>query len=263
MALPTFIQSLGNPFLKEVRRALAQGAPAVEGWLAVDSLHLVEEAIRSGLAVRGLVMAAGRQAALEARLAGAVSAKRYLVPDALMERLVSTESSQGVIGLVEPPAWTGQDVFPPDALVVVLDGVQDPGNCGAIFRCAEAFGASGVVAGPGTANPYNSKCLRASAGSVFRVPFAASGQVRRMLDERGLKLWAAAPRQSGSVPPGEADFRGACALLIGSEGRGLHPELARGARAVSIPTRGVESLNAAVSAGILLYEAARQRNPVA
>lgn len=143
---------------------------------------------------------------------------------------------------------------------MVLDGVQDPGNAGAIVRAAEAFGATGVMFLKGTVSPYNPKAVRASAGSLFRVPVVAALEAtlaRAALEQRRLDVYAAAP--SGKKDLNDADLSRKCALIIGSEGRGVSDRLRAGAIDLRIPVSGVESLNAAMAAGILLYEARRQR----
>jgi TrmH family RNA methyltransferase len=156
-----------------------------------------------------------------------------------------------VLALVRMPQWSPADVLRGTPLVVVLDGVQDPGNAGAILRTAEAFGATGAVFLKGTVSPSNPKCLRASAGSAFRLPVVTE-------IPPGLDLFAADPR--AKCLAAEARFASPCAIVIGSEGSGVRPEVAASATGIKIPTTGVESLNAAVAAGILLYEARRQRN---
>jgi RNA methyltransferase, TrmH family len=148
--------------------------------------------------------------------------------------------------------------------VVVLDGLQDPGNAGTIVRAAEAFGATGIVFLKGTASPHNPKTLRAAAGSLFRVPFlhgVAPATAIATLRQNGVKLVAAMPPVA-SMPAdtlSTTDLTGRCALIIGSEAHGVSEVWRSAAAPVSIPTVGVESLNAAVAAGILLYEARRQR----
>jgi RNA methyltransferase, TrmH family len=180
-----------------------------------------------------------------------------LVSDKTFRELASTETPQGVIALVRPAASTLEQMTQDAALLVVLDGVQDPGNAGAIVRAAEAFGASGVVFLKGTVNPYNPKCLRGSAGSAFRVPMVAGVEAEEILGLTGLAWFAAMPRAQKLVS--DADLSARCGIIIGSEGRGVSPILAGQATGLRIPTVGVESLNAAVAAGILLYEARRQR----
>jgi TrmH family RNA methyltransferase len=151
-------------------------------------------------------------------------------------------------------------------LVVVLDEVQDPGNAGAIVRAAEAFGATGAIFIKGSVSPYNPKTLRASAGSLFRFPVLAgmdASCARSQLVENGIELFAAVPAHTGAAPISAADLMRECAVVIGNEARGVSELWRSSARAVSIPTTSVESLNAAVAAGILLYEARRQRSSAA
>jgi TrmH family RNA methyltransferase len=174
--------------------------------------------------------------------------------------LAATESPQGVIALVRPPVWTLDQLLRGRALVVVLDGVQDPGNAGAIVRAAEAFGATGAVFLKGSVSPYNPKCLRASAGSIFRLPVVSAFDPHLLLaalDQKRVAVFAALPGAEATAA--QSDLSGRTALVIGSEGHGVSALLSGRARGVRIPTHGVESLNAAVAAGILLYEAARQR----
>jgi TrmH family RNA methyltransferase len=147
-------------------------------------------------------------------------------------------------------------------LVVVLAGLQDPGNLGTILRSAEAFGATGVVSLPGTVSAWNPKAVRASAGSVFRVPLIAADaeDCFLRLREAGVRILAATARTA--QPADHANLTGSIALLIGNEGNGVPEQIAREADgAITIPCPGpVESLNAAVAASVLLYEASRQRS---
>lgn len=234
-----------NPLLKEVRR-LASGAPPGEDRLVLaEGPHLLDEALRSRIEIHAVILA---ESAEEIPGLGATRVVRVL--DGLFNKLASTESPQGVLALVRLPEWTPEDLLRGTPLVVALDGVQDPGNAGAILRTAEAFGATGAVFLKGTVSPSNPKCLRASAGSAFRLPIAVELPP-------GLKLYAADPR--ATLVAADAELRAPCAIVIGGEGSGVRPELAARATGVKIPTVAVESLNAAVAAGILLYEARRQR----
>jgi TrmH family RNA methyltransferase len=186
-----------------------------------------------------------------------------VVPDALLDGVSGTETSQGVIALVKPPAWRLEQLFRGSPLVVILDGLQDPGNCGAIVRAAEAFGVTGVLFLKGTASPYNPKTLRASAGSLFRVPFLAgvdAALARAALRQNHVELYAGVPARAGVRSLAQVDLTGRCGLVIGNEARGVGGELRSAALDVAIPTVGVESLNAAVAAGVMLYEARRQRS---
>src|ERR1700730_10079350 len=132
--------------------------------------------------------------------------------------------------MVERPCWKIEQLFRPDSLVVVLDGIQDPGNAGTIARAAEAFGATGVLFLKGSVSPFNPKALRAAAGSLFRVPFAYgldSALARAALQQNKLDVFAGVPSNSQlpSKPLDQVDFTRKCALIIGNEARGVSPQL--------------------------------------
>jgi len=252
------ITSAANPLLKDVRRAIARGGLTAQGLCVAETFHLLEEALRSHCEV-GTVLAA-ESAVARVRVPARVQVA--VVADRLFQSVAATESSQGVIALVKPRTWDLWDLWDlvrGTALVVVLDGVQDPGNAGTIVRAAEAFGATGVLFLKGTASPFNPKTLRAAAGSLFRVPFAHGVEpaaAREALEQNRVKLFAAVPAGRSAA---EVDLTRPCGLIIGSEARGVGAVLRAAAQPVGIPTVGVESLNAAMAAGILLYEARRQR----
>ena len=254
------VTSPANPLLKEVRRAIARGARTQDGFCIAETFHLLEEALGSGCEIGAVLTAESVRSAVEAQLRGRPETRLVVLADALFRSLSDTEAAQGVMALVRPPEWELDQLFAGQALVVVLDGVQDPGNAGAIVRAAEAFGATGLVFLKGTANPYNPKAVRASAGSIFRVPLVTgldAAPARAALEAHGLDIYATAPSAAKDLDA--AGLSRACAFVIGSEGRGVSPEWNAGAAGLRIPTRGVESLNAATAAAILLYEAQRQR----
>ena len=255
------LTSPANPMLKDVRRAITRGGLTDDGCMVAETLHLLEEALRGNLDIQTILAAESVHSAVRDRLQAHTEIRIAMVADPLFQRLAATESSQGVITLARPPQWNLEDCLRPPSLAIVLDGLQDPGNAGAIVRAAEAFGASGVLFTKGTVSPFNPKTLRASAGSLFRVPFVHNLDVavaRAALEQRKIAVYAAMP--TGAPPLAAIDLTRNCALVIGSEGRGVSEQMLSGAIALSIPTVGVESLNAAVAAGILLYEARRQRS---
>jgi TrmH family RNA methyltransferase len=254
------VTSPANPLLKEIRRAIARGARTEDGFSIAETFHLLKEALASGCELGAVLAAESAQSAVEAQLRRRPQTRLVVLGDALFRSLSDTEAAQGVMTLVRPPEWDLERLFTGQPLVVVLDGVQDPGNAGAIVRTAEAFGATGLMFLKGTVSPYNPKAVRASAGSIFRVPLVAgleAAPARAALEERGLDVYAAAP--SGAKDLDDASLTRGCAFVIGSEGRGVSSQWNAGAAGLRIPTRGVESLNAATAAAILLYEARRQR----
>ena len=184
----------------------------------------------------------------------------FVLEDGLFRELSSTENSQGVITLVRPPPWNLDDVFGDVSLVVVLDGVQDPGNAGAIVRAAEGFGATGAIFLHGTVSPHNAKTLRASAGSLFRLPVVHGVDrtlARAEIDRRHFRIYVATPRGTAAIS--EADLTCPFALIMGSESRGVGEPFRSGVGDLHIRTTAIESLNVAMAAGIILYEASRQR----
>ena len=238
-----------NPLLKQIRHAVSKGTLTEDGYAIAEGAHLLEEARAAGREIGAILVAkSGAPRFPEARV----------ISDKAFRDISSTETPQGIIALVRPGKASLARMMNGNALVVVLDGIQDPGNAGAILRAAQAFGATGAVFLKGAVNPYNPKCLRGSAGSAFRLPVVYGLPAAEFLDCMALPLYAAMPH--AGTPLSSADFTNPCALVMGSEARGVHPEIAARALAVRIPTCGVESLNAAVAAGILLYEARRQRS---
>lgn len=235
------------------------------GLTLAEGVRLVEEALAAGVKLRGAAVAptlesTPRGAALKSRLeAAAVPVEA--VTDADLATLADTEHPQGVVAVIEPATWTlDQVALGPRAVVLVLDGVQDPGNVGAVARAALGLGAAGLVALTGTADLTSPKALRGSMGALFRLP-AVSATPEDFLAWAGqhhLPLWATA-MDGESLHAARRD--GPVALLLGNEGAGLRPELmAAATRTVSIPLRsGVESLNVAVAAGIFLYEVTSER----
>lgn len=258
---PEVITSARNPLLKDVRKAIVRGSLTAEGCAVADSFHLLEEAIRSDCEVNYVLSSESVRAAVDSHTRGLKTIRLAVLPDALFARLAPTDSSQGVISLVRPPQWNIEQLFRGRTLVVVLDGLQDPGNAGAIVRAAEAFGATGVLFLKGTVSPHNPKTLRASAGSLFRLPYAYGidpDLAMASLEQQKLDLWAAVPRARKSLA--EADLTRRCAVIIGSEGRGVRDRLRSRATDLRVVTSGVESLNASTAAGVILYEAHRQRS---
>jgi len=249
-----------NPLLKDVRKAVARGSLTESGFAVAESFHLLEEALGAGCEVQAILVAESVKNTVSAHVRGLKRTRVLAVRDGIFAQLASTESTQGVIALVRPPEWTLEQLLRGKSLVVVVDGVQDPGNAGAIVRAAEAFGATGAAFLKGSVSPYNPKAMRASAGSVFRLPLAVSADedlLLAALDQKRVALYAAMP--GGGSAPAQVDLTGRTAIVMGGEGRGVSPKLAQKATALKIPTSGVESLNAAVAAGVLLYEARRQR----
>ncbi len=251
--------------------------------MLLDGEHLLEEALASGVridvAAFGNGLPEGRLAALAARLARA-GTTTIAVTDPVLAVMSPVRQPSGVVAIAERRPVTLDDVLErkplghgrsgkvrPEAgrhepMVLMLNQVQDPGNVGAIIRAAEACGATGVVAGEGTANPFGWKALRGAMGSTFRLPVASGRTLADAVGSAraaGLRVFATAARDG--TPLAACDLRGPSAILFGGEGAGLPQDLLDASdERLTIPMRPpVESLNVAIAAALVLYEAARQR----
>lgn len=288
------IASRKNPLVLLARR-VADGDPQERGRMLLDGLHLVQEARAAGIpiqtaafATRALGSADGEARRLATTLAN-VGVRVVQVSDAVMDALSPVSSPSGIVALAARPkhdlgALLGSATTDPKAaqaspaanertntgslaagpLIVVVVDVQDPGNLGAIVRVAEAGGAAGVVVCGASADPYGWKALRGAMGSGFRLPIvreADAGVLVARLKASGVRVLATAQRQGAFY---DRPLTGACAILLGGEGPGLSAELIAAADGVvSIPMQPpVESLNVAVSAAVIIYEARRQRAQV-
>ena len=278
---PEPIASRDNRWLKRFRAALAAPSshrPAEED-VAAEGARLVATALQSGVEVIAVLVSKSGERHLP-HLSGSIppAARLLGTSDRLFAHVASTETPQGVAALMRPPSATFDDLVRGAAapLVLVMAGMQDPGNVGTLIRAAEAFGATGVATasadGAGTANPFAPKALRASAGSALRLPVLrgmAAPVLLAQLRVAGVRVYAASPDTSivNTLLPWEADWRMPVALLLGNEGAGLSADMLRSAdAAVRIPQAAapgaqapMDSLNAAVAGSVLLYEAARQR----
>jgi TrmH family RNA methyltransferase len=262
------VEGRHNALVKELRQAFARGERTEDGHCAIEGVRIVEEAIRSGLRFRAVLFKESAQNLAE-RLLPQIGANvdTLLLPDSLFDGTVPSETPQGVAALVRLKEFSAEDVLERLQVgpVMVVVGLQDPGNLGTILRSAEAFGSAGIVLGEGTVSPLNSKVIRASAGSLFRLPVivakAAGGleEISGKLRSQGVRLIATSSHKG--TPLDQARLTGPSAIFIGSEGAGLPRTLmAQVDELVAIPhTAQVESLNAGVAGSIVLYEAARQR----
>src|SRR5215471_10872142 len=265
------LTSRDNRWLKEFRMALRGGLPTESGFVGVEGPHLVEEALRSGCPIQAVLFSESGQRHHE-RLAPLIDRPEMAFPtlrttDRLFEGLADTEHPQGVAALVKPRETSFDDlVNSADSqcapLLVVLAGVQDPGNVGTILRTAAAFGATGAATAAsgvsGTASPYSPKALRASAGAALHLPILAGMSLAILLTQfkiAGIHTLASSVHNAGArfsaspssdaaplLAPWEVDWCQPIALLVGNEGAGLPEEIERSADArIHIPmASGVE-----------------------
>jgi len=248
-------------------RAIARGdEPAL---LLLDGAHLVAAALAAGVGVRQAVVAAADlgRGDLKALVDG-LARKHIEVLTAsasVMDALSPLRSPSAIVAIADRPSYDEGRLYAGEApLVVIACDVQDPGNLGAIVRVAEAGGATGMVAAGTCADPFGWKALRGSMGSALRLPVAVgrhADQTVAQARRRNCRIVGTAPRGGRSVF--DIDLRGATAVLVGGEGPGLPQLLIDAAdERVTIPMQApVESLNSAVTAALIVYEARRQRAP--
>ena len=259
------ITSASNPRLKQLRAALRDGGPDAQNRVRIEGPKLVREAIRSHLQVDEVFVSKScRRDPTTRTLLREIPGKPQVVEivDRLFPTIAGTESPQGLLVLAKVPSIQLERLLRSASLLLVGCELQDPGNLGTLLRSAEAFGAEGLLLTQTSVNPWNEKVIRASAGSVFRVPCLdgfESIELLHHLERNGFGFVAATPKTASDFRG--VDFRGRLALILGNEGQGLSEEvLSRVQTRIHIPTTaGVESLNVSVAASIILCEAARQR----
>jgi TrmH family RNA methyltransferase len=256
------VEGRHNALVKEMRRAFSRAELTEAGDCAIEGVRILEEAIRSGLRFHAVFFSESAEGHAK-RLLPQIGAhvETAVLPDQLFAGVVPSETPQGVAALVRYKQSSLEDLLEKVSAgpLVVVAGLQDPGNLGTILRSAEAFGAAGVVLGEGTVSPFNSKVVRGSAGSIFRLPVLRTklADVLPKLREKGVRLVATSSHKG--LPLHQANLAGPVAVLIGGEGAGVPRDwIAKADELIAIPHAvQVESLNAGVAASIVLYEIAR------
>lgn len=260
---PEVIRSRSNPLFKRLLGLKERGD---DDLALVEGVRLLDDALDAGIRIREgavsprvLSTPRGREILQHLAKKGAVV---RVLDDRLLSAISEVETSQGLVALAERPTFASAQLFRGTPLVLVAVGIQNPGNLGGLLRTAEASGATGAILTEGTADPFSWKSLRGSMGSAFRLPHLRGLPVRTalaLLKAQGVATVAA--YATASVRYDEASLAGATAFLFGNEGSGLPSDVMQAAdQRVGIPMQGgVESLNVSVAAGILLFEAARQR----
>ncbi|MFZ1919593.1 MAG: RNA methyltransferase [Terriglobales bacterium] len=251
-----------NARLKELRLAFRRAELTARGECAIEGIKFLEEALRHGQHLETVFFSESARPLAE-NLLDQIGARTetLVLPSALFNSIVPSETPQGVAALLKLRSFTSAQLLgrAKDGPFIVAAGLQDPGNLGTILRSAEAFGAAGIFLTEGTVSPYNTKVLRGSAGSIFRLPFLqiSSAELIPLLREHDVRLLATSSHQG--TPLAEANWSLPLAVFIGNEGAGLPREILHQMdETLVIPQAApVESLNAGVAASIVLYEAAR------
>lgn len=248
------ISARDNP---EFKRFLAVRARKNRDLILIEGPKLLAEALRSKLVVKAIAV---DESAEGSPFAVGVPTLRFADP--LMKSLSDVETHQGIVALVERPRFGREWLEKKDAFILVLDGLQDPGNVGTLLRTAEAAGVLGVLLTRGCADPLSPKALRASAGSAFRMPHVLDLSPDDLLSllPKDVRLVAAVAGPGAASAFGDSSLAPPIALALGSEGSGLTPQIERAASVrLRVPSaRDVESLNVAAAGAVLMFEIARR-----
>lgn len=261
------VSSTSNPLVKWARALHRRRIRIKEGKALIEGVHLVEEALKAGIGLEmvfyrpGIEDRPGGRRLLEE--VGHRAARLVAVTDRVMEALAGTETPPGMVAVIEPTRYHLEDLqmdgWP---LVVAVEGVQDPGNLGSIIRSADAAGASGVILSPGTVDPYNPKVLRSTMGSIFHLPVVSvPGLVPALNWLRGKGARVVVSDPEGEKTIYQVDFRRPTVVVVGQEAAGCSEAVRQVADEIArIPMKGqAESLNVGVAAGVILFEALRQK----
>lgn len=260
----TMISSMSNAQVKNL--ALLQKKPKArdeQGIFVIEGLKMFEEAMQLKLLRKAYVSESFYRDMLGERPNFFDQFDYELLTDTVFKEVSETKTPQGIMGTVEQSKHSLQDMLnAPDACLLLLEDIRDPGNLGTMIRTAEGAGITGIIFGDSTVDIYNPKVIRATMGSIYRVPFYMTQDFYETLDTvKAHEITVFAAHLMGIPYDTEGSFRKRCAFLIGNEANGLTERASKAADTmIKIPMAGkVESLNAAVAAAILMYEAARQR----
>lgn len=262
MILPPAITSRTNAKVKALRAALSGNASQPGEIVAIEGETMLAEAIQSGVRPDTIFLRQGSEDVLDRpQLRDLPGVSIVVLNREVFSSAVDTASPQGVAAMISIPRIERRPDGQGNGCNLVLESIQDPGNIGTMLRAAEAFGANEVLLAGGTVNPWSPKSIRASAGSIFRMPVrrASLAEIATWAERQKVHLYAAVAESRGAVISMDTDLARSCAFMIGNEGAGLsEAALAIANERIHIPCF-TESLNAAAAGAALLYESMRQR----
>lgn len=264
MKSKTVITSSSNAQVKNLNLLQKKAkARKEQGVFLVEGLKMFEEARNAGLLLKTYVSESFYQKKIQEEASYFMNLDYEVVTDGIFKEVADTQTPQGIMGVVNRLEYSLIDILAkPTPMLLLLEDIRDPGNLGTIIRAAEGAGVSGIILNRSCVDIYNPKVIRSTMGSIYRVPFYQAENFIATIEEiknQGIVIFAA--HLMGRVYDTEGGFTGSCAFLIGNEANGLSEEASQMADIrIKIPMEGqVESLNAAIAAAILIYEAARQR----
>lgn len=254
------ITSIHNPKVKLWSQLLTKRGREAQGKFILEGVHLVREALQANVELEVILFSLDKGYPTE--LPTDITSEIIGVSDAVLAKCSDTQTPQGVLAVALKPMWSKEPLWEQvNGLVVVIDGIQDPGNLGTIIRSADAVGANGIVLGKGTVDLYNPKTIRSTMGSLFHLPILEYDlhELLPFAREKGIQLVGTSLQAEQSCY--ELNLTKATWFIVGNEGSGVNTELLQYVgQPVIIPMRGkAESLNVAMAATVLLFEAGRQR----
>lgn len=250
--------SASNDKIKRIKKLSKKREREKSGEFIIEGKRSVTDAVANGAKISYIIFCNGGEPLFDH------SIPQFSTDEKTFAEITDTSSPQDMLAVAKIVPSSVEEILSGSFdLLVLCDRVQDPGNVGTIIRTADAAGSSAVILSPGCADLYNPKVIRSTMSSVFNLPIVLGGDLPSiipLLKKRGYRVFCGALRED-SVSLFEADFRGKCAIVIGNEGSGASDEVISLCEAVKIPMRGkAESLNASVSAGILMYEVLRHNS---
>ncbi len=263
------ITSKSNPRVKEIRLLRqAKYRQERQEYLA-EGIKLLAEALQDPQQIKKIIYSPrleknARGAELLSHLRQEAPAAEWLyVSDEVLAKMSDTQSPQGIMAVLKIKKWTWEEIWQREGLLLLLYQIQDPGNLGTIFRVAEAGGAGGLILSSNIVDAFNPKTVRSSMGSIFRLPFLLNQDIEMAIKKlrlRGYQIWTTST--TGQISFWKVDFSKPTAVILGQEGRGLPENLIEAAEeSLSIPMNSrVDSLNVAMAAGLIVYEALRQKH---
>ncbi len=263
------ITSKDNPTYKSWVKLLKKKHRDQSGLFLVEEVNLVEEAILCKADIQAIIVRADKVDQLPVRISEKIDEKSiYTLPKELFDKINTAETTRGVMAVIKKKSYSYEDILSRGGTsnFIVVDRLQDPGNLGTIVRTADAAGMGGVVVLPGTTDPYASKVLRSSAGSIYRIPVVEMDSIsvlREFCIAHGISLAVTCLEDSTNLY--EIDLTKPTAIVIGNEGAGVSTEMIENADVrLRIPMYGsIESLNASVAGAIVMYEVVRQQGIIA
>jgi len=258
------ISSLSNPQIKNLILLQKKAKERKEqGIFVIEGIKMFEEAKEMGLLVKAYASESFFREKNEENSGYFDGLDYEIITEAVFKEVSDTKTPQGIMGTVRVSRYQPEDLLMAEnACLLLLEDIRDPGNLGTMIRTAEGAGITGIISSASSVDLYNPKVIRATMGSIYRLPFCQTEDfyhTLQLIKELGITIYAA--HLQGIPYDTEGSFCKKCAFLIGNEANGLSEQASALAdELIKIPMEGkVESLNAAVAAAILMYEAARQR----